>query len=80
MKKQILLSSLIILFLFPKCDTLKKVASILAPSEYEMAMGLKDALSQGLFRSFDAFQDPNGNPFVRFVFPGEAEKIEKNTP
>lgn len=42
-----------------------------------MAMGLKDALSQGLFRSFDAFADPNGNPLVRFVFPGEAEKIEK---
>jgi ribosomal protein L30/L7E len=77
MKKKILLSSLIILFLFPKCDTLKKVVSVLAPSELEMALGLKDALSQGLFRSFDAFQDPNGNPFVRFVFPGEAEKIEK---
>ena len=77
MKKKLLLSSLIILFLFPKCDTLKKVASILAPSEFEMAMGLKEALSQGLFRSFDAFQDPAGNPLVRFVFPGEAAKIEK---
>lgn len=77
MKKKLALSSVIILFLFPSCDTLKKVASILAPSELEMALGLKDALSQGLFRSFDAFADPNGNPFVRFVFPGEAAKIEK---
>jgi len=65
------------LILFVSCDTLKKVASLLVPSEFEMAMGLKDALSQGLFRSFDAFADPNGNPLVRFVFPGEAEKIEK---
>jgi hypothetical protein len=43
-----------------------------------MALGLKDALSQGLFRSFDAFADPNGNPLVRFVFPGDAAKIEKD--
>jgi hypothetical protein len=77
MKNKLILSSFVILFLYPSCDTLKKVASILAPSEFEMAMGLKDALSQGLFRSFDAFQDPNGNPLVRFVFPGDAAKIEK---
>lgn len=77
MKKKLLLSSLVIIFLNPSCDTLKKVASVLAPSEFEMAMGLKDALSQGLFRSFDAFADPNGNPLVRFAFPGDAAKIEK---
>jgi len=77
MKKKLALSTIIIIFLFPSCDTLKKVASILAPSEFEMAMGLKDALSQGLFRSFDAFADPNGNPLVRFAFPGDAAKIEK---
>ena len=65
------------LIVLASCDTLKKMASVLAPSEYEMAMGLKDALSQGLFRSFAAFEDPEGNPLVRFVFPGEAEKIEK---
>jgi hypothetical protein len=77
MKNKLILSCFVILFLYPSCDTLKKVASILAPSEFEMAMGLKDALSQGLFRSFDAFQDPSGNPLVRFVFPGDAAKIEK---
>src|SRR5262245_59594683 len=70
----IVLSSTLLL---SSCDALKKVASILAPSEFEMAMGLKDALNQGLFRSFDAFADPNGNPLVRFVFPGDAAKIEK---
>lgn len=58
-----------------QCSTLKKLGLI--PSELEMAMGLKDALSQGLFKGFNAFADPNGNPLVRFVFPGEAEKIEK---
>lgn len=59
------------------CDTIKKIADAIAPSEFEMVTGLKDALSQGLFRSFDAFADPNGNPVVRFVFPGDAAKIEK---
>jgi hypothetical protein len=59
------------------CEGLKKIASILAPSEFEMAAGLKDALSQGLFKGFDAFADPNGNPLVRFAFPGDAAKIEK---
>jgi hypothetical protein len=62
--------------LLSSCDTLKKLG-VLVPSEFEMATGLKDALSQGLFRSFDAFADPNGNPFVRFAFPGDAAKIEK---
>lgn len=59
------------------CDVLKKAASLLVPSEYEMITGLKDALSQGLFRSFDAFAEPGANPLVRFVFPGDAAKIEK---
>lgn len=58
-----------------QCNTLKKLGII--PSELEMALGLKDALSQGLFKGFNAFADPNGNPLVRFAFPGEAEKIEK---
>ncbi|MEO8405035.1 MAG: DUF4197 domain-containing protein [Chitinophagaceae bacterium] len=61
--------------LLSSCDTLKQIVSI--PSEFEMATGLKDALSQGLFRGFDAFADPNGNPLVRFAFPGDAAKIEK---
>lgn len=59
------------------CETLKKMASLLVPSEYEMVTGLKDALSQGLFKSFDAFADPDGNALVRFAFPGDAAKIEK---
>ena len=72
----------ILIFLFSfsifgsyQCSTLKNLGLI--PSELEMAMGLKDALSQGLFKGFNAFADPNGNPLVRFAFPGDAEKIEK---
>jgi hypothetical protein len=75
--KKTLIIAYSFLILFVSCDTLKKVASILVPSEFEMAAGLKDALTQGLFRSFDAFADPNGNPLVRFAFPGDAVKIEK---
>jgi hypothetical protein len=48
----------------------------LVPSELEMAMGLKDGLTQGLFKAFNAFADPNGNPLVRFAFPDDAAKIE----
>jgi hypothetical protein len=59
------------------CDSLKQIASQIGLSEFEMAAGLKDALSQGLFRGFNAFADPAGNPLVRFAFPGDAAKIEK---
>ena len=75
--KRILVVAFSFLIVLVSCDTLKKVASILVPSEFEMATGLKDALTQGLFKSFDAFADPQGNPLVRFAFPGDAAKIEK---
>ena len=75
--KRILFVAFSFLIVLASCDTLKKVASVFAPSEFEMATGLKDALTQGLFRSFDAFADPNANPLVRFAFPGDAAKIEK---
>lgn len=75
--KKILLVAYSFLIILASCDTLKQVASMIAPSEFEMATGLKDALTQGLFKSFDAFADPNGNPIVRFAFPGDAAKIEK---
>ncbi len=74
MKRLLLLVTLPVVLLFSGCSSLKKLGLI--PSELEMALGLKDALSQGLFKSLDAFADPNGNPLVRFAFPGEAAKIE----
>lgn len=63
-------------FFLSGCDTLKNVAGTL--SAFEIAQGLKEALTQGLFSGFDAFANPNqGNALVRFAFPGEAAKIEK---
>lgn len=77
MKRIYLYLFIIPCFCLSGCETIKQIASVLVPSELEMALGLKDALSQGLFRSFDAFADPNANPLVRFAFPGDAAKIEK---
>ncbi|HNR16093.1 MAG TPA: DUF4197 domain-containing protein [Chitinophagaceae bacterium] len=75
MKKLFFIPVSLLLFFNIGCNTLKNIG--LVPSELEMAMGLKDALSQGLFKGFDAFANPDGNPLVRFIFPGEAAKIEK---
>lgn len=76
MKKLAVISTFALMIVVsPGCNTLKNLGII--PSELEMALGLKDALSQGLFKGLNAFADPNGNPLVRFAFPGEAEKIEK---
>ncbi|MGZ8510137.1 MAG: DUF4197 domain-containing protein [Chitinophagaceae bacterium] len=76
--KRLYLSLVLSLSIFlSSCDSLKQIASQIGLSEFEMAVGLKDALSQGLFRGFDAFADPSGNPLVRFAFPGDAAKIEK---
>jgi len=60
---------------FFACDSIKKAASSLGPSDIEMALGLKQALEQGLFKTFDAFQNPQVNPVLAFVFPGDAQKI-----
>lgn len=58
------------------CDTLKQIgSSLLIPSEYEMAMGLRQALEQGLFKSFDAYSNPQNNNAIAFVFPNDAQKI-----
>jgi len=77
MKRVYLGITLSLSILLSSCDSLKKIGSQIGIPEFEMAAGLKDALSQGLFRGFDAFADPNGNPLVRFAFPGDAAKIEK---
>lgn len=77
MKRIILYVSLAVTLTLGSCDVLKQIASSITPSELEMITGLKDGLFQGLFRAFNAFADPNGNPLVRFAFPGDAAKIEK---
>ena len=60
---------------FQSCATLSQLGLI--PTQLEMIAGLKDALSQGMFSSFDAFNDPQSNAVVQFAFPGEAAQIEK---
>lgn len=60
---------------FQSCATLSQLGLI--PTELEMITGLKDALSQGMFASFDAFNNPDANPVVQFAFPGDAAQIEK---
>ncbi len=76
MRKLLFIFTLCSTFFFSGCDTLKNVAGTL--SNFEMAQGLKEALTQGLFSGFDAFANPGqGNALVRFAFPGEAAKIEK---
>ena len=78
MRRLLLALSLSSTLFLSSCDTLKQIASAIGPSELEMAAGLREALSQGLFRGFDAFANPNeGNPALRFAFPGDAAKIEK---
>jgi hypothetical protein len=64
------------LFTISSCDQLKQIgATLLTPSNLEMAMGLREALRQGLFTSFDAYSNPANNPALTFVFPGDAQKI-----
>lgn len=60
---------------FTACETLTQIASSLGVSELEMALGIKQALEQGLFKSFDAAQNPGVSPILAFAFPGDAQKI-----
>jgi len=76
MKKILLVTLLSSTLAIGSCDSLKQIAGILVPSEFEMAAGLREALTQGMFRSFDAFANPEGNSAIRFAFPGDAAKIE----
>lgn len=67
---------LLCMLIFTACDALQKAANtILAPSNLEMALGLKEALNQGLFKSFDAYSNPQNNPAIAFIFPKDAQKI-----
>ncbi len=76
MRTLLIAAALSITTIFSGCDSLSNIAGTL--SQWEMAQGLKEALTQGLFRGFDAFANPNdGNALVRFAFPGEAAAIEK---
>jgi Protein of unknown function (DUF4197) len=78
MKSATKLAATCIFFLaLTACSTLNKMG--LGLTELEAITGLKDALSQGMFRSFEAFANPNdeNNALVRFAFPGNAANIQK---
>lgn len=75
MKKKFFVALSCTMLFATSCDTLQKIASVLVPNEFEMALGLKQALEQGLFSSFDAYSNPSNNTALGFVFPKDAEKI-----
>lgn len=76
MKFKSLIVGFFCLFTISSCDQLKQIgSSLLTPTNLEMAMGLREALQQGLFKSFDAYSNPASNPALAFVFPGDAQKI-----
>ncbi|MET0637040.1 MAG: DUF4197 domain-containing protein [Chitinophagaceae bacterium] len=78
MKKILTPAILSLTLILSSCETLNKVISNISPSEFEIAAGLKEALTQGLYTGFDAFGNPSqGNPLLRFALPGDAAKIEK---
>lgn len=68
--------SVFCVFSFSGCDTLQQIGGqLLQPSNLEMALGLKEALNQGLFKSFDAYSNPEKDPALSFVFPNDAQKV-----
>lgn len=76
MKFKSFVVALCCLFSITSCDTLKQIGTdLLKPSNLDMVMGLKEALNQGLFKSFDAYSKPESNPALAFVFPNDAQKI-----
>lgn len=75
MKHRIIALALSITAIFTSCESLQKLSAVLTPSNIEMAMGLKQALEQGLFKTFDAFKNPQVNPALAFILPNDAQKI-----
>lgn len=75
MKKLFLLPVLYLALSGLQCTALKKMG--LVPSELEMAMGLKEALSQGLFKGFAAFADTTGNPRCGLPSLAKPEKLNE---
>lgn len=76
MKFKSLIVAFFCLFTITSCDTLKQIGTdLLKPSNLDMVLGLKEALNQGLFKSFDAYSKPETNPALAFAFPNDAQKI-----
>ena len=58
------------------CGVMQNLGMVLSVAE--AIAGLKDALSKGMFRSFDAIANPNStdNAVLRFAFPDDAQQIQ----
>lgn len=73
-----ILRSILIIVLATTAHSCATISKAVGLTELEAIMGLKDALNQGMFRSFDAFANPNqdGNAIVRFALPEQAAAIQ----
>lgn len=80
MTKTLLLASFLMLFV-SSCDTLSKLPSAgIGISEQDAALGIRDALDQGVGRGVNFLNKPDGffgNQTYKLFLPPDAQKIEK---
>jgi uncharacterized protein DUF4197 len=80
MTKTLLFASFLMFFV-SSCDTLSKLPSAgIGISEQEAAMGIRDALEQGVGRGVNFLNKPDGffgNQTYKLFLPPDAQKIEK---
>ena len=78
MTKTLLLASFLMLFV-SSCDTLSKLPTGLGISEQDAALGVRDALEQGVGRGVNFLNKPDGffgNQAYKLFLPPDAQKIE----
>ena len=79
MTKTFLLAPFLMLFV-TSCDTLSKLPTGIGISEQEAALGIRDALDQGVGRGVNFLNKPDGffgNQTYKLFLPPDAQKIEK---
>ena len=79
MAKTLLLASFLIFFV-SSCDTLSKLPTGIGISEQDAALGVKDALEQGVGRGVNFLNKPDGffgSQVYKLLLPPDAQKIEK---
>jgi hypothetical protein len=79
MTKTILVSS-VLMFFVTSCDTLSKLPTGIGISEQDAAMGIRQALDQGVGRGVNFLNKPDGffgNQTYKLFLPADALKIEK---
>ena len=79
MIKTLLLTTFLLIFI-SSCDTLSKLPTGIGISEQEAAMGIRDALDQGVGRGVNFLNKPDGffgSQAYKLFLPADAQKIEK---